>query len=120
MSNSSAVTAGSDFYSHKELKQLIIDYPFKVNGWIVDETKGHPYLYYEKAFGLSDPLFTLRDPWNRSIRPWIYYTDDNPTIWQTRKAEHPSRNAMFMPTAPKKASAYAFTSINNKWMFLYV
>ena len=54
----------------------------------------------------------IRD-WNRSIRPWIYYTDDNPTIWQTRKAEHPSRNAMFMPTAPKKATAYAFISINN-------
>ena len=59
MSNSNAVTGGSDFYSHKELKQLIIDYPFKVNGWIVDENKGHPYLYYEKAFGLSDPLLTL-------------------------------------------------------------
>ena len=42
-------------------------------------------MYYEKAFGLSDPLMTLRDPWNRPIRPWIYYTDDNPTIWQYRK-----------------------------------
>ena len=34
----------------------------------------------KKAFGLSDPLLTLRDPWNRSIRPWIYYTEDNPTM----------------------------------------
>ena len=113
------VTVGSDIYSFKELKQLIIDFPIKVNGWVVKENKGHCYLYYEKAFGLSDPLMTLRDPWNRPIRPWIYYTDDNPTIWQYRKAEHPSRNAMFMPTADK-ASAYAYTSINNKWMFLYV
>ena len=48
MSNSNAA---NDFYSHKELKQLIIDYPFKVNGWIVDKTRT-PYLYYEKAFGL--------------------------------------------------------------------
>ena len=120
MSNSNAITVGSDVYSFKELKQLIIDFPIKVNVWIVKENKGHSYLYYEKAFGLDDPLLTLRDPWNRSIRPWLYYNDDNPTIWQNRKAEHPSRNAMFHPHAPKKASHYAYTSINNKWMFLYV
>ena len=120
MSNLSGIMVGSDFYSHKELKQLIVDFPIQVNGWICDVNKTHMYLYYEKAFGLDDPLMTLRDPWNRSIRPWTYYTDDNPTIWQSRKAEHPSRNAMFMPTAPKKASHYAYTSINNKWIFLYV
>tara|TARA_B100000242_G_C42975384_1_gene452705 strand:- start:639 stop:1001 length:363 start_codon:yes stop_codon:yes gene_type:complete len=120
MSKSSAITVGSDFYSHKELNQLLDDFPIQINGWILEKNKSHSYLYYEKAFGLSDPLMTLRDPWNRSIRSWIYYTDDNPTIWQTRKADHPSRNAMFMPTAPKKATAYAYTSINNKWMFLYV
>jgi hypothetical protein len=120
MSNLSGIMVGSDFYSHKELKQLIIDFPMQENGWICDVNKTHMYLYYEKSFGLSDPLLTLRDPWNRSIRPWIYYADDNPTIWQMRKAEHPSRNAMFMPTAPRFAVAYAYTSINNKWIFLYV
>ena len=117
---SSSITVGSNLYSFDELKQLIIDYPIQVSGWILKQNKSHSYLYYEKAFGLSDPLFTLRDPWNRSIRPWIYYTDDNPTVWQSRKAEHPSRNAMFMPTAPSKSSHYAYTSINDKWMFLYV
>ncbi len=119
MSKSNAIMVGSDFYSHKELKQLIIDFPIQINGWILEKNKNHSYFYYEKAFGLSDPLMTLRDPWNRSIRPWVYYTDDNHTIWQNRKAEHPSRNAMFRPEAPI-ASHYAYTSINNKWVFLYV
>ena len=29
----------SDIYSFKELKQLIIDFPIKVNGWVVKENK---------------------------------------------------------------------------------
>ena len=120
MSNTNAIMVGSDFYSYKELKQLVIDFPTQSKWMDFEKNKSHSYFYYEKAFGLSDPLMTLRDPWNRVIRPWIYYTDDNPTIWQNRKADHPSRNAMFMPTAPKTASHYAYTSINNKWMFLYV
>ena len=119
MSNLTGIMVGSDFYSYKELKQLIIDYPIQVNGWICDVNKTHMYLYYEKAFGMHSTFTDYVDPWNRSIRPWIYYTDDNPTIWQSRKAEHPSRNAMFSPNAPT-ASHYAYTSINNKWIFLYV
>ena len=117
---SSAILVTNDFYSLEELKQLVVDYPVKVFGWVVNQNKKHSYLYYEPAFGLNDPLLTLRDPWNRSIRPWLYYIDDNPSIWQNRKTEHPSRNAMFHPHAPKKASHYAYTSINNKWMILYV
>ena len=119
MSKSNAIVVGSDFYSFKELKQLVIDFPMKVNGWVLQKNKSHSYFYYEKSFGLSDPLMTLRDPWDRVIRPWVYYTDDNHTIWQNRKADHPSRNAMFSPNAPI-ASHYAYTSINNKWLFLYV
>ena len=29
------VTECSDIYSFKDLKQLIIDFPIKVNGWVV-------------------------------------------------------------------------------------
>ena len=117
---SSSLMVANNFYSLSELKQLVVDYPVKVFGWVVQQNKNHCYLYYEPEFGLNDPLLTLRDPWNRVIRPWLYYTDDNPTIWQNRKAEHPSRNAMFHPFAPKKSGHYAYTSINNKWMILYV
>ena len=53
MSKSNAIMVGSDFYSYKELKQLIVDFPIQVNGWICDVNKTHMYLYYEKAFGLQ-------------------------------------------------------------------
>ena len=108
MSNTNAIMVGNDVYTFAELRQLIIDYPFKVNGWIIEQNKGHTYLYYEKAFGLSDPLLTLRDPWNRSIRPWIYYTDDNPTIWQTRKAEHPSQKCNVHANCSKESKCVCF------------
>ena len=53
------VTVGSDIYSFKELKQLIIDFPIKVNGWVVKENKGHCYLYYETTITSPTALTLL-------------------------------------------------------------
>ena len=114
------ILVGSDHYNYDELLELIKEHPIVVPGWKVDVNKTHMYLVHIDELGQTNPLKSKRDPWNRPIRPWIYYPDDNPSIWQERNDQHPSRNAMFMPTAPTQATHMAYTSINDKWIFLYV
>ena len=114
------IMVGSEHYNYNELCELIEKYPVTISGWYHDVNKGHMYMKYNPHLGRTDPLETKLDPWNRPIRPWIYYEDDNPSIWQERNDQHLSRNSMFMPTAPTEATHMAYTSINDKWIFLYV
>lgn len=114
------IMVGSDFYNYDELLELTQKHSVVDSAWKVYVNKTHMYVFFEKEFSLADPLATKLDPWNRPIRPWIYYEDDNPSIWQNRNDQHPSRNSMFMPTAPTQATHMAYTSIHNKWIFLYV
>ena len=114
------IMVGSDLYNYDELLEVATKYPLTDPGWGVYVYKTHMYVFFEKEFSSADPLATKLDPWNRPIRPWIYYEDDNPSVWQNRNDQHPSRNAMFMPTAPTEATHMAYTSINDKWIFLYV
>ena len=114
------ITVGNDFYDYDELLELIKEHPIVDPAWKVYVYKTHMYVLFETEFSLANPLATKLDPWNRPIRPWIYYEDDYPSVWQERNDQHPSRNAMFMPTAPTQATHVAYTSINDKWIFLYV
>ena len=98
-------------------------YPLLDKRWVVGENKTHRYFAFEYPRVITetrDPLHNKLDPWLRPIRLWTYYVDDYPQIWQDREQEHPSRNAMFMPTCPKGATHYAWTSIDEIWFTLYL
>ena len=98
-------------------------YPLRDKRWRTGVNKSYRYFVFEYPRVIEekkDPLHNELDPWVRPIRPWTFYIDDNPLIWQSHTQEHPSRNAMFMPTCPRGATHYAWTSIDEVWFPLYL
>ena len=72
------------------------------------------------VFCHDDPMKTQIDPWGRVIRKWKYFDHDIPSVWHTRSVTNDYHKLITPNDAHKMATYFAYTSINDVWIALYL
>ena len=101
------------------VEKLLKEYPPKNAGWSICKKNGETSFVWNLddnlMTGNDNPFYSKLDPWNRPIREWIFLETDEPNVWLPMDDQH--SQSFEVPTGVKQ---YAWTSINNRCVCLYL
>ena len=101
------------------VENLLKEYPAENAGWSIFKRNGETAFVWNiddnLMTGREIPCYSKRDPWNRPIRNWKFFENDEPNVWLP--VDDMQRQSFEVPT---NAIQYTWTSINNRCFCLYL